>query len=205
MVDAATTSEAVGFITLMQELKRKLRSWEQRVEVFRAGEKILDRQRFQFPASWVYVDNVEGEWGAFNEIVKRKESSVQTQIGTLQMQIVAEDRAVEQKTAELLQVWEKEKPVQVWYFIHTLTTTFKLGESLPKGGSLSSVCAYALYTYVGYFVCVQPAAYRHMFVPSLRETCVQRMLPTCSPSSRASSLDSRKTGTTSSKPKRPWS
>jgi dynein heavy chain 1 len=112
VVDAATTSEAVGFITLMQELKRKMRSWEQQVEVFRAGEKILDRQRFQFPSSWVYVDNVEGEWGAFNEIVKRKESSVQTQIGTLQMQIVAEDRAVEQKTAELLQLWEKEKPVQ---------------------------------------------------------------------------------------------
>ena len=59
------------------------------------------------------MDNVEGEWGAFNEIVKRKESSVQTQIGTLQMQIVAEDRAVEQKTTELLQLWEKDKPVQV--------------------------------------------------------------------------------------------
>ena len=116
-MDAATTSEAVGFITLMQELKRKMRSWEQQVEVFRAGEKILDRQRFQFPTNWVYVDNVEGEWGAFNEIVKRKESSVQTQIGTLQMQIVAEDRAVEQKTAELLQLWEKDKPVQVntWF------------------------------------------------------------------------------------------
>ena len=61
----------------------------------------------------MYVDNVEGEWGAFNEIVKRKESAVQTQIGTLQMQIVAEDRAVEQKTTDLLQDWEKKKPVQV--------------------------------------------------------------------------------------------
>lgn len=34
-VDAASTSEAVGFITLMQELKRKVRSWEQKVEVRR--------------------------------------------------------------------------------------------------------------------------------------------------------------------------
>ena len=32
-VDAASTSEAVGFITLMQELKRQVRSWEQKVEV----------------------------------------------------------------------------------------------------------------------------------------------------------------------------
>ncbi len=32
-VDASTTSEAVGFITLLQELKRSVRSWEESVEV----------------------------------------------------------------------------------------------------------------------------------------------------------------------------
>ena len=37
-MDAASTSEAVGFITLMQDLKRKLHSWEQQLEV-REGEK----------------------------------------------------------------------------------------------------------------------------------------------------------------------
>lgn len=84
------------------------------LQVFRAGEKILDRQRFQFPPTWVYVDNVEGEWGAFNEIMKRKDAAVQAQVGSLQMKIVQEDKVVEQKTTELLQEWEKGKPVQVW-------------------------------------------------------------------------------------------
>ena len=83
------------------------------LQVFRAGEKILDRQRFQFPSTWVYVDNVEGEWGAFNEIMKRKDAAVQAQFGSLQMKIVQEDKVVEQKTTELLQEWEKGKPVQV--------------------------------------------------------------------------------------------
>ena len=32
-VDAATTSEAVVFITLLQGLKRNMRTWEQNVEV----------------------------------------------------------------------------------------------------------------------------------------------------------------------------
>ncbi len=84
-----------------------------RVQVFRAGEKILDRQRYQFPPTWVYVDNVEGEWSAFNEILRRKDASMQTQIGSLQMKIVTEDKAVEAKTQELLADWEKGKPVQV--------------------------------------------------------------------------------------------
>ena len=79
------------------------------LQVFRAGEEILDRQRFQFPLTWVYVDNVEGEWDAFNEIMKRKDAAVQAQVGSLQMKIVQEDKVVEQKTTELLQEWEKGK------------------------------------------------------------------------------------------------
>ena len=54
-----------------------------------------------------------GEWGAFNEIMKRKDGAVQAQVGSLQMKIVAEDKVVEQKTQDLLQEWEREKPVQV--------------------------------------------------------------------------------------------
>lgn len=40
----------------------------------------MDRQRFQFPANWVYVEHVDGEWGAFSEILKRKDSAVQAQV-----------------------------------------------------------------------------------------------------------------------------
>ena len=50
------------------------------VQSFRGGEKILDRQRFQFPPDWIYIDHVEGEWGAFVEIMKRKDAAVQTQV-----------------------------------------------------------------------------------------------------------------------------
>lgn len=48
--------------------------------MYREGQRILERQRFQFPNSWLHVENLEGEWGAFNEIIKRKDSSIQTQV-----------------------------------------------------------------------------------------------------------------------------
>ena len=35
------------------------------------------------------------------------------QIGSLQIKIIGEDKTMEQKTQDLLQEWEKEKPVQV--------------------------------------------------------------------------------------------
>lgn len=61
----------------------------------------------------MYSDNVEGEWGAFSEIIRRKDASIQTQVASLQMKIVTEDKVVENKTTDLLSEWDKEKPVEV--------------------------------------------------------------------------------------------
>ncbi|XP_011404630.2 PREDICTED: cytoplasmic dynein 1 heavy chain 1-like [Amphimedon queenslandica] len=110
-IDASSTAEAVQFITLIQHLKREIKSWEAQVEVYSSGQKILERNRYQFPSSWLDIDNISGEWGAFNEILKRKDVAMQSQIGSLQMKIVAEDKLVEERTAELLQEWERKKPI----------------------------------------------------------------------------------------------
>ncbi|GLV39725.1 Dynein heavy chain 64C [Carabus blaptoides fortunei] len=111
-IEAASTSDAVSFITYVQSLKRNMKAWEKQVEVYREGQRILERQRFQFPTSWLHVENLEGEWGAFNEIIKRKDSSIQTQVASLQMKIVSEDKAVEARTNDFLVDWERNKPVE---------------------------------------------------------------------------------------------
>lgn len=81
--------------------------------MYKEGQRILERQRFQFPTNWLYSDNIDGEWSAFNDIMQRKDSSIQTQVASLQMKIVSEDKVVENKTSDLLTEWEKEKPVEV--------------------------------------------------------------------------------------------
>ena len=110
-IEAASTSDAVNFITYVQGLKRKMKNWEKQVNVYREGQRILERQRFQFPTQWLHVDNIEGEWSAFNEIIRRKDSSIQTQVATLQVKIVAEAKAVESRTNDFFFDWEKSKPV----------------------------------------------------------------------------------------------
>ena len=92
------------------------------LQVFRSGQKILDRQRFQYPPNWLYADNVDSEWSAFTEILKRKDSAMQTQVATLQGKIMAEDKAMEQRAVDLLTEWEKGKPVQV--ILHCSITFF---------------------------------------------------------------------------------
>ncbi|KAG0004346.1 hypothetical protein BGZ79_009578 [Entomortierella chlamydospora] len=111
-VDGNSTGEAVTFITFVQDLKRKVAKWENDVELFRQGQKTLERQRYQFPSDWLYCDQIDGEWSAFNEILSRKNNAIQDQIAGLQMKIVTEDKLVEQKISEILLDWEKNKPVQ---------------------------------------------------------------------------------------------
>ncbi|XP_074602445.1 dynein heavy chain, cytoplasmic isoform X2 [Brevipalpus obovatus] len=111
-IDTANTKEAVTFITYVQSLKTKIRQWEKQVEVYKEGQRVLERQRFQFPSNWLHVDNIEGEWSAFNEIMKRKDTAIQQQVASLQVKIVAEDKFVETRTADFLDEWEKGKPVE---------------------------------------------------------------------------------------------
>jgi dynein heavy chain 1 len=110
-IETSNTAEAVGFITYVQSVKRKMKNWEKEVDMYKEGQRILERQRFQFPSNWLYSDNIDGEWGAFSDILARKDSSIQTQVASLQMKIVSEDKVVEDKTVILLGEWEKEKPI----------------------------------------------------------------------------------------------
>ena len=91
------------------------------IQMFKEGHRILERQRFQFPNNWLYIDNVDGEWGAFSDIMKRRDSSIQAQVASLQMKIASEDTFIEKKTGGLLLEWEKDKPVAVRMFF-TITT-----------------------------------------------------------------------------------
>lgn len=53
------------------------------IELCASGEKTLERFRYQFPDDWLYSDQLQGEWSAFNEILKRKNDSIQEQLGAL--------------------------------------------------------------------------------------------------------------------------
>ncbi|KAL7751554.1 dynein heavy chain [Sorochytrium milnesiophthora] len=110
--EGASTADAVSFIIFVQELKRKVAAWAADVEVFRSGQKVLERQRFLFPADWLYIEQIDGEWSAFNEILTRKNNAIQDQIAGLQQKIVVEDRGVEQKMKDVMAEWDKSKPVQ---------------------------------------------------------------------------------------------
>ena len=77
----SSTAAAVTFITFVQDLKKKTKTWGPMIDLCANGEKTLERFRYQFPEDWLYSDQLRGEWSAFNEILKRKSDSIQEQLG----------------------------------------------------------------------------------------------------------------------------
>ena len=110
-LEASSTAQAVQFITMVQTCKRKVKAWAPEVEIFQQGHTTLVRQRYQFPADWLPVDQIDSGWTALNEILTRKAKIVQDQTDALRAKITAEDKVLADKIIEITTQWNEEKPV----------------------------------------------------------------------------------------------
>ncbi|DAA79594.1 TPA_exp: Uncharacterized protein A8136_0367 [Trichophyton benhamiae CBS 112371] len=73
-LEASSTAQAVSFITIVQQCKRKAKLWEPEIDLFLQGQATLIRQRYQAPSDWLPADRVSGEWDALNEILERRKA-----------------------------------------------------------------------------------------------------------------------------------
>jgi dynein heavy chain 1, cytosolic len=128
-MESNNTGEAVALITFVQDLNRKVAKWEQDVEIFRNGQKTLERQRYQFPSDWIYIDQIENEWSAFNQILKRKDNAIKEQVDSLKIKIVKEDEIVEVKIKKIVVEWTEAKPIQGNIKPDIATNTLNIFES----------------------------------------------------------------------------
>lgn len=107
----ASTQQAVQFITIVQQCKRKVKFWGNDIEMFRQGETTLKRQRHQFPKDWLYMDRISNQWDRLLDVLERKSRIVDEQSDALRAKIVAEEKVVQQNIADIREQWSNEKPV----------------------------------------------------------------------------------------------
>lgn len=110
-LEASSTAQAVAFITIVQQCKRMVKVWGPEIDLFRQGQSTLSRQRYHFPPDWLFVEQIDHEWTALNEILGRKSKVVQDQTDALRAKIIAEDKVISSKMSEVIAQWNEEKPV----------------------------------------------------------------------------------------------
>ena len=128
-LEASSTAQAVAFITIVQHCRRKVEVWEPEIEIFRQGQTLLSRQRYQYPADWLDVVHVDDEWTALNEILRRKLEIVSEQSDALRANILAEDKVIRTKIEELTANWADQKPISGSIPPQEATTTLSIFES----------------------------------------------------------------------------
>eukprot|EP01134_Creolimax_fragrantissima_P000215 CFRG0215T1 len=111
-IDTVSTEKAVEFITVVQDLKRKQGSWSEMVALAQVGEKLLQRQRFAFPNTWLWYSQLADEWEAFSSILTRKDNLIQAETMALRRKVTAEEASVAERIDALLVEWDQSKPIQ---------------------------------------------------------------------------------------------
>lgn len=110
-LEGAQTADSINFISIIQSNKKRLPILTEQYETFVSSEKILERQRYPFPAEWLHVEQLEGEWEAYRSILNRRDAAIAGQVSNLQLKVVNEERHLESQIAALVQDWDKNKPV----------------------------------------------------------------------------------------------
>ncbi|KAK9349302.1 dynein heavy chain, N-terminal region 1-domain-containing protein [Lipomyces starkeyi] len=110
-LDLSSTKRAVAFVTLVQTARAKVEPWEENLGTFRTGQIALSRNRYQFPADWIFIDQVDGEWAAFREILQRKSKIVEEKLDALRTKVFAEHKLVLDHVSRAVNDWNLEKPV----------------------------------------------------------------------------------------------
>ena len=102
-------NEIVAFISTVRSAETKKDIWEKELKSFQSSHRLLVGQRYSFPEDWLYIDNLEGEWDAFNQILIKKVAIMEERIPELQRRILQENRRIESEIKELETSWKKER------------------------------------------------------------------------------------------------
>ena len=111
-VENGNTNETVKVVTAVQKHKRMKAQWTTTMDICKDSQKLLERQRYQFSSQWLYVEQLEGSWTSFNDILDRRDAQIQEQIASLQIKMVSEEKLIEQRTGDNLSEWDSGKPVK---------------------------------------------------------------------------------------------
>lgn len=93
-------------------MKRQVNIWQNEIEKYKSGSKLLIAQRYQFTHDWLSIDQVEGEWNAFRQILTKKSKIMDEQIPALQNKILEEEKIVHDRIKDIEEDWKVNRPYQ---------------------------------------------------------------------------------------------
>ncbi|KAL7667891.1 hypothetical protein ACOME3_008618 [Neoechinorhynchus agilis] len=108
--DSNRTMDAINLVTDVQNFKKLSPAWRNKLQYYSDGQKMLQRQRYQFPANWIEIENLNGQWTSFNDILDRKDVAIQSQLNMWRMKASSEYDSILERYKNFVTDWNTNKP-----------------------------------------------------------------------------------------------
>eukprot|EP00755_Sulcionema_specki_P008991 Sspe_Gene.42439::Locus_20597_Transcript_1_1_Confidence_1.000_Length_6302::g.42439::m.42439/K10413/DYNC1H; dynein heavy chain 1, cytosolic len=108
----ADSHNMIKFLTRLPAIRKKHPIWSREIELLEQGDKTLRKQRSQLPPDWMWIDQIRGEWDAFNAALDARNKEVASKKDVLQRYVVEQDKENEENFGKLKKEWNAKKPVK---------------------------------------------------------------------------------------------
>eukprot|EP01032_Pedospumella_encystans_P010301 gene10301-12053_t len=106
------TKDVIVGVEAILKVKSSIELLNATVNDLKSSEKLLQTQRFQFPADWVPVTNVLSTFSDMHQILDRRVAAMDLQLPALQLKIREEDASVSARREKFMDNWSVQKPVE---------------------------------------------------------------------------------------------
>ena len=105
------TKDIVSGVETILKVKNGFEAMERTVFELESSEKLLQKQRFQFPPDWLPVSNLLGVLADLAQLLDRRNTAMASQLSSLQQKVREEDAIAAERGNETIAQWERDKPV----------------------------------------------------------------------------------------------
>jgi len=111
MENVDTTGDPVPMCMAVLKVKSHYQEWSDQYENLQKCTKLLDRQRYQFPDDWFPIEQLEGEWEAFGQILDRRSRMLDAEMAKMKSLLTHREKQMDESITTLYAEWSAEKPV----------------------------------------------------------------------------------------------
>lgn len=109
-LDLGSVKDTIEMVAKVEEYKTLLHKIGLLLVKFKFGQKILARQRYQYPSDFVYCEQIESDYEALQSLVTKKSNSINSQMDVIVKNVEAESQRLESLIIKTKESWSESKP-----------------------------------------------------------------------------------------------
>lgn len=103
--------KTINHIDQFLKFKNNLTSWQDHLSILHKGQKLLVKQRFKFPKTWTYVEQLENNFSIVSNLIDKKQRKITDNFEIIESKLISESIRLNDQINIIFKDWSKKKPI----------------------------------------------------------------------------------------------